>query len=152
VVGGLNIDSRHPTPIHAQLSHAIRGAVATGRLAAGEQLPTVRQLAVDLRINANTVARVYLELERTGVVETRRGIGTFVSARQPACRPSAARPTEALVERFLNEAAALGFDTDDVIRHLKQTIKDPDSKVGRLIVALNLSDSRPLHREAHTST
>ena len=128
--GDLSIDSRHPTPIHAQLSHAIRGAVATGRLAAGEQLPTVRQLAVDLRINANTVARVYLELERTGVVETRRGIGTFVSARQPA-QPARRREAELkpIVQRFLNEAAALGFDSDDVIRHLKQTIKDPDSKV-----------------------
>ena len=131
MIGGLSIDSRHPTPIHAQLSHAIRGAVATGRLAVGEQLPTVRQLAVDLRINANTVARVYLELERTGVVETRRGIGTFVSARQPAL-PAKRREADLkpIVQRFLNEAAALGFDSDDVIRHLKQSIKDPDSKAG----------------------
>jgi GntR family transcriptional regulator len=90
VVGGLSIDSRHPTPIHAQLSHAIRGAVATGRLAAGEQLPTVRQLAVDLRINANTVARVYLELERTGVVETRRHRHIRL-ARQPALPAKAPR-------------------------------------------------------------
>jgi len=131
VVGGFTVDLRHPTPIHAQLSHAIRGAVATGRLAAGEQLPTVRQLAVDLRINANTVARVYLELERAGVVETRRGVGTFVSARQPA-PPAKRREAELkpLVQRFLNEAAALGFDTDDVIRHLKQAIKNPDSGGG----------------------
>ena len=55
-----------------------RVAIATGKLRVGDQLPTVRQLAVELRINANTVAKVYAELERAGVVETRRGVGTFV--------------------------------------------------------------------------
>ena len=72
-VAVVTIDPRDPTPIYAQLERALRAAIATGRLAAGDQLPTVRQLAVDLRINANTVARVYAELERAGVLETRRG-------------------------------------------------------------------------------
>src|SRR5258706_4360887 len=75
-----NIDTAHPTPLYHQLARAIRFAIATGRLVVGDQLPTVRQLAVDLRINANTVAKVYVELEREGVVETRRGVGTFVKA------------------------------------------------------------------------
>ena len=68
-------------PLYAQLTRAIQFAIATGRLQVGEQLPTVRQLAVDLRINANTVAKVYAELERLGILETRRGVGTFVCAR-----------------------------------------------------------------------
>ena len=72
------IDASDPLPIYAQLDRAIRMAIATGKLRRGDQLPTVRQLAVDLRINANTVAKVYAELERTGVVETHRGVGTFV--------------------------------------------------------------------------
>jgi GntR family transcriptional regulator len=76
-----NIDTSHPTPLYHQLDRAIRFAIATGKLALGDQLPTVRQLAVDLRINANTVAKVYGELERLGIVETRRGVGTFVKAR-----------------------------------------------------------------------
>src|SRR2546428_2530422 len=76
-----HIDPNHPTPLYAQLERSIRFAIATGKLRIGEQLPTVRQLAVDLRINANTVAKVYAELERAGVLETRRGVGTFVSAR-----------------------------------------------------------------------
>ena len=76
----VSIDARDRTPIYAQLDRALRAAIATGRLQAGDQLPTVRQLAVDLRINANTVARVYAELERAGVIETRRGIGSFVTA------------------------------------------------------------------------
>src|SRR6266511_4572427 len=75
------ISAAHPMPLYAQLERAIRFAVATGKLRVGEQLPTVRQLAVELRINANTVAKVYAELERSGVLETRRGVGTFVCAR-----------------------------------------------------------------------
>ena len=65
--------------MHAQLERGIRSAIAAGRLKAGDQLPTVRQLAVDLRVNANTVAKVYAHLERSGVLETRRGVGTFNS-------------------------------------------------------------------------
>ena len=82
------VDAKHPTPLYHQLDRSIRFAIATGKLGIGDQLPTVRQLAVDLRINANTVAKVYAELERNGVVETRRGVGTFVTARQRAMRCS----------------------------------------------------------------
>src|ERR1700716_4344129 len=72
------ISLSHPMPLYAQLTRAIQFAIATGRLRPGEQLPTVRQLAVDLRVNANTVARVYAELERAGVIETKRGVGSVV--------------------------------------------------------------------------
>ena len=72
------IDENDPTPLYAQLERAIRVAIATGRLNVGDKLPTVRQLAVDLKVNANTVAKVYGELERSGVLETRRGVGTFI--------------------------------------------------------------------------
>jgi GntR family transcriptional regulator len=81
-----HIDPTHPMPLYAQLERSICFAIATGKLRIGEQLPTVRQLAVDLRINANTVARVYAQLERAGVVETRRGVGTFVTDRRPKLR------------------------------------------------------------------
>ena len=59
------VDPKHPTPIYVQLDQGIRAAIATGRLAVGAQLPTVRQLAVDLRVNANTVARVYADVDRS---------------------------------------------------------------------------------------
>src|SRR5690349_2061367 len=68
-----DVDTRSPTPIYAQLDRAIRASIATGALQPGMQLPTVRQLAVDLAVNANTVARVYAQLERDGILETRRG-------------------------------------------------------------------------------
>ena len=68
----VSIESRDPTPIYAQLDRGLRAAIATGRLQLGDQLPTVRQLAVDLKVNATTVARVYMELERAGVIARRR--------------------------------------------------------------------------------
>lgn len=118
----LTVDPHHPLPIYAQLERGIRAAIATGRLAPGGQLPTVRQLAVELKLNANTVARVYLDLERAGVLETRRGVGTFVAAEQPPAGSKRGRDAElrALVRRALDEAAALGFSADDVARQLKQ--------------------------------
>src|SRR6476619_7822547 len=86
-MGIVSIDSRDKTPIYAQLERGLRAAIAAGRLQTGDQLPTVRQLAVELRINANTVARVYAELERAGVIETRRGIGSFVTAGATRAHP-----------------------------------------------------------------
>src|SRR5262245_44744723 len=117
----LTLDHRHPTPLYAQIEHALRGSIASGRLPAGTQLPTVRQLAVELSVNANTVARVYAELERAGVLETRRGVGTFVAASQPAVAQRRGREPElrALVQRFVDEAAARGFSLDDIARQLK---------------------------------
>jgi GntR family transcriptional regulator len=118
-----HINPEDPTPIYAQLERAIRFAIATERLRVGEQLPTVRQLAVDLKINANTVAKVYAELERAGILETRRGVGTFVRARQDgtlkrAMRASRERELRALADRILAEAHELGFSLDEVIDHL----------------------------------
>jgi GntR family transcriptional regulator len=118
-----HIDTEDPTPIYAQLERAIRFAIATEKLRVGEQLPTVRQLAIDLKINANTVARVYAELERGGILETRRGVGTFVRARQDgvltrASKQSRERELRAFADRILAEAYELGFSPDEVIDHL----------------------------------
>src|SRR5215467_9695455 len=109
------VDSQHPTPIYHQLERSIRFAIATGRLNVGDQLPTVRQLAVDLRVNANTVAKVYAFLERAGVLETRRGVGTFIAARTPMPQEEALRQKELgrLVDRFLAALSHHGFHVDD---------------------------------------
>src|SRR6266849_3206078 len=119
------IDASHPMPPYAQLERSIRFAIATGRLGIGEQLPTVRQLAVELRINANTVAKVYAELERAGVVETRRGIGTFVTARpnEAASRRDRDRHLRELADHFITETHTRGFSIDDVIDHLQSRRK-----------------------------
>jgi GntR family transcriptional regulator len=118
-----NLKPSDPMPLYAQLERAIRHAIAIEKLRVGEQLPTVRQLAVDLRINANTVAKVYAELERAGLLETRRGVGTFVKAREAALRTFTRKherqqELQALTERFLAEATVLGFSLDDLIEYL----------------------------------
>ena len=126
------INPADPMPLYAQLTRAIRFAVATGRLRIGEQLPTVRQLAVDLRINANTVAKVYAELERSGIVETHRGVGTFVCARYFEAKDQQDHEKElrALTDRFIAEAGALGFTLDDVLDHLHSRSKKEMRKNG----------------------
>ncbi len=114
-----HIDPSDPTPVEAQLVRTIRSAVGAGTLAAGDALPTVRQLSVELRVGANAVARAYEELERQGVLATRAGVGTVVRA-----APEAIRREElldelvALEDTLLREAAELGFSLDDVIIHL----------------------------------
>src|SRR5215212_7208941 len=121
-MGILSIDPRDPTPLYAQLERGLRAAIATGRVRPGDQLPTVRQLAVDLRINANTVARVYAELERAGVLETRRGVGSFITA----ATARAHRPREhdrrirRFVTRLLAEADAAGFTYDELMTALAE--------------------------------
>src|SRR5207247_10255671 len=104
------IDANHPTPLYAQLERSIRFAIATGKLRIGDQLPTVRQLAVDLRINANTVAKAYADLERAGVLETRSGVGTIVSARpnDAASRRDRERHLRELAEHCIWETQAGG--------------------------------------------
>jgi GntR family transcriptional regulator len=117
----ISIDTRDATPIYAQLERGLRAAMATGRLRPGDQLPTVRQLAVELQINANTVARVYAELERSGAIETRRGVGSFVSATPEQAHPPREheRRLRAFVIRVLADADAAGFTKDDVIAALR---------------------------------
>ncbi len=120
----LRIDPRDPLPIYAQLERAVRVSIATGALGPGDRLPTVRQLAVDLRINANTVARVYAELERAGVLVTRRGIGTSVAETHPraAAHEDRERAAAQLVQRFLSEAATLGLSVEDLIERLRKSV------------------------------
>jgi len=116
----LAIDPRDATPIYAQIEHGLRAAIAIGRLHTGDQLPTVRQLAVELSVNANTVARVYAERERAGVLETRRGVGSFVSAGRAEARPAGekARKLRGFVTRILADADRAGFTVDEVFTAL----------------------------------
>src|SRR5918999_3518765 len=113
----VTVDPRDRTPIYAQLERGVRAAIATSRLRPGDQLPTVRQLAVDLQVNANTVARVYAELERAGVIETRRGVGSFINAspEQARSRREHDRRLRAFATRVLSDADAAGLTADRVM-------------------------------------
>lgn len=118
----VTIDVRDKTPIYAQLERGLRAAMATGRLKPGDQLPTVRQLAVELSVNANTVARVYADLERSGAIETRRGVGSFVTATAEKARPPKEheKRLRAFVTRVLSEAGTHGFSVAEVVEGLRE--------------------------------
>lgn len=122
----ISIDPTDRTPLYAQLERGIRVAIATGRMRAGDQLPTVRQLAVDLRVNANTVAKVYLALEREGVVVTRRGVGTFIAEGVPKSAHAGHRERHlaAHIDRFLTESAALGYSPHEAIKEIRRRLKE----------------------------
>ncbi len=125
-LGQMQVDPRDPTPLYAQLERGILAAIATGHLPVGSQLPTVRQLAVDLRVNANTVARVYTQLERSGVLETRRGVGTFVAGKlPPATADRSARDAALLTaaRKYLAAAAAAGASPEQAIAQLRAMVE-----------------------------
>jgi GntR family transcriptional regulator len=109
------IDSRSPTPIYAQVADRVRVAVASGELAPGDALPSVRALAGRLRVNPATIVQAYRDLEHEGLVEMRQGAGTFVAAvgsdRRARDRAAAARR---IVRSMLAEAASLGLGGDDI--------------------------------------
>jgi GntR family transcriptional regulator len=122
----VEIDPRDQTPIYAQLERGLRAAIAAGRLVVGDQLPTVRQLAVDLSVNANTVARVYADLERAGVLETRRGVGSFVRATATKARPpdEHERRLRAFVTRVVADAATAGFSPQELVAQINAQRKE----------------------------
>ncbi len=120
------VDPTSPVPLYAQLDRAIRAAIAARVLRAGDRLPTVRQLAVDLRINANTVARVYTELERAGILATQRGTGTFVKDPTAIATPPRVRERtlRGIADHALAEAAAAGIHPGELIRHLQHRTRE----------------------------
>jgi len=110
------IDSASRVPIYRQLAQQIREAVARGRLAPEERLPSVRDLSRTLVVNPNTVARVYTELERDGVLNTRPGLGVFVAQpRNDLTRRARKDRLTALADALLTEAVHLGFSAEEVL-------------------------------------
>ena len=117
----LNVDTTSPLPIYAQMMEQIRKAITTGHLGPGEQLPTVRHLAVVLRINPNTVARVYKELERSGLIATRQGSGTFVTAGQPRVSDEVRMAElKRLAQSAVGEATVLGFTSSELVQAIRE--------------------------------
>ncbi len=106
-------------PVYRQIIDQVRSGMALGTLAAGDQLPTVRQLAVDLAINPNTVMRAYRELELGGLLETHQGTGTFVANRKLE-RKDAERERQLtqLAHEFAARAGAAGFSVEELLERL----------------------------------
>src|SRR5713226_6187789 len=121
----LQLDLRSGVPVYRQIMDQVLGAVASGRLTAGEQLPTVRQLAVDLSINPNTVIRAYRELEIRGFLDTHQGSGTFIAAQR--VEPDDAerrRKLDMIVSDAIARAGAEGFTAKQVQDRLKDLLAE----------------------------
>jgi GntR family transcriptional regulator len=112
-------------PVYRQIIDQVRGGLATGSLIAGDQLPTVRQLAVDLAINPNTVVRAYRELELGGLLESHQGTGTFISAQKiKGGDAERERQLEQIVGDSVARAGAAGFAVEDLIEQLRGLLSE----------------------------
>jgi GntR family transcriptional regulator len=117
----LHLTPNNGVAIYQQIVNQVKYLVASGRLAAGEELPPIRALAEQLRINPNTVARAYRELEVAGVVVKRGTAGTYVSdAGSPLARRERLRILTERAEALLAEARQLGFGLDEIVALLRQ--------------------------------
>jgi GntR family transcriptional regulator len=117
------LDLHSGVPVYRQVIDQVHSGVASGSLRAGDQLPTVRQLAVDLAINPNTVMRAYRELELGGLLETHQGTGTFISDKKLE-KKSAERERQLtqMAGEFAARAGAAGFALEDLIDRLRDLL------------------------------
>jgi len=115
-----NLDLKSGVPFYKQVILQVEMAIVDGRLNNGDQLPTVRKLAVELKINPNTVARAYNELEIRGIVNTQQGTGTFISNKKiELTEVEKERILSELTHPYISNARAYGFTLEDLIKHLQ---------------------------------
>jgi len=109
-----HLDSRSGVPAYLQLVQQVRQAIRLGMLQPGDQLPTVKEVVASLTINPNTVLHAYRQLDLEGLVEGRRGVGTFVASTPPAPPPDDLKGLRAALERWLGRAREAGLDDESI--------------------------------------
>lgn len=115
------IDGKSGVPYYRQIIEQLKFAIARGDMQPGDRLPTVRQMAVDLSINPNTVIRAYRELEIEGILDTQQGSGTFIGDRRPDIDPmEKQRMLDQILTDLLSRASAYGYTLEDVLEGLRQ--------------------------------
>ena len=115
-----DLDLHSGVPVYRQIIDQVVGGMATGALRGGDQLPTVRQLAVDLSVNPNTVIRAYRELEIKGMLETQQGTGTFISHKKVEHNDAERqRKLTQIASECLSRAGAAGYTVEELIGQLK---------------------------------
>jgi GntR family transcriptional regulator len=123
-----HLDDASGLPVYLQIKEQVLHAISRGQLAPGDQLPTVREVAVDLEINPNTVNRAYADLEREGVLTSRRGRGTFINDRtRPADTTAQRARIRDIARRALGEARAFGFVADELIETITSVAREDQS-------------------------
>ena len=120
------LDLQSGVPVYRQIIDQVRAGMASGTLVAGDQLPTVRQLAVDLAINPNTVVRAYRELELGGLLESHQGTGTFISSQKiKRSESERERQLTQIVGDFVARAGAAGLTVEDLLERLRESLSEP---------------------------
>jgi GntR family transcriptional regulator len=123
------LDAHSGVPVYRQLIDQVLGAVATGALRTGDQLPTVRQVAVDLAINPNTVMRAYREMEIRGILDTQQGAGTFIAEQKTAApKEERERQLAQLVGEFISRAGLLGLTLEELMQALRGMSREPEAR------------------------
>lgn len=128
----LDINPRSSTPIYQQLVDGIKEAVARGIMVPGERMPTVRELASELSINPNTIAKAYQKLEQEGVIDSMRSRGTFVAGRPTVPDMGLAkRQLAILMDKVLVEAYHLGLNKKDIKQLFEDSLDDWEKRGGK---------------------
>jgi GntR family transcriptional regulator len=123
------LDAHSGVPVYRQLIDQVQAAIASGALAAGDQLPTVRQVAVDLAINPNTVSRAYREMEIRSLLDTQQGTGTFIADRKVEySKDERDRQLAQLAGEIVSRAGAAGFTLKQLMKALRELHPEEDSK------------------------
>jgi GntR family transcriptional regulator len=123
------LDLHTGVPVYRQLIDQVRAGIASGSLTAGDQLPTVRQLAVDLAINPNTVMRAYRELELGGLLETHQGTGSFISDKKPEKKTvERERQLSQMAGEFAARAGAAGFTLEELMDRMRELLPHPAAR------------------------
>ena len=125
------LDPKSGVPYYKQIIMQVELAIADGRLEKGEQLPTVRGLAVEIRVNPNTVARAYNEMEIRGIVTTQQGTGTFISDKTVELDElERERVLAQIVRPLVSKAGSYGFEIQDLVRYLQEMQSTNDTASG----------------------
>lgn len=125
---GIEFDNNQP--IYLQIMNYIKGEIITGKLKPGDKIPSVRELAAELQINPNTVQRTFQELERETIVETRRGMGRYVTGSEETILTVKKEMAQDVLDRFIRGMQELGFQGEDILTAVAESIHQRDKEQG----------------------
>lgn len=120
----MTIEFDNNLPIYLQIMNYIKLQIVTGKLGPGDKIPSVRDLAAELKINPNTIQRTFQELEREGVAESRRGLGRFVTSEDEKIMAIKKEMAAELLERFIGGMRELGFDNDNIVKIVAESVEE----------------------------
>ncbi|QSF47201.1 GntR family transcriptional regulator [Paenibacillus tianjinensis] len=124
----MTIEFDNNQPIYLQIMNYLKGEIITGKLKPGDKIPSVRELAAELQINPNTVQRTFQELEREEIVETRRGMGRYVTGKEDTIMNIKREMAQDILDRFIRGMQELGFESEEIVKAVEENIAAKDRK------------------------